>query len=142
MDFREFLEEASKAVTIMEQLDLESDYIDLADIQKLSDEELGKLFFAKTWISGGITGCGHWGQEDSRSVAAEEAQDITPDVSKILMAVDKDSISFVVYMATIQPLVKSTAFSGREDYYGNCDHYSRSYINLKELYDVLYVSSE
>lgn len=141
MDFREFLEKASGEVSLYSDTQALYGYVSKDDLSLFSDDELESVFFHRSWISGGSTGKSCWGGE-SYSRNADAPEDITPDVEKVLIAVGKDDISFVVYMAKIQPLVKSTELSDKSDYYGNYTNYSRLYVNLKALYDVLYGDSE
>lgn len=137
MEFREFVEEASTAVVLLEDLNHQYGLTGKKYIASLSDDDLEKLFFEKTWVSGGHTGKSCWGG-DGYSRDGDTPEDITPDVAKVLMSVGKENIGFVFYMAKIQPLIKSFELSDSSDYYGNYTNYSRLYVNLKELYDVLY----
>lgn len=140
MEFREFVENVSDEVSLYSDTQALYGYISKDDLSLLSDEELESVFFQRSWISGGSTGKSCWGGEAySRDAAAPE--DITPDMEKVLIAVGKENISFVMYMAKIQPLIKSTELSDSSDYYGNYTNYSRLYVNLKALYDVLYGNS-
>lgn len=141
MEFREFVEEASTAVVLLEDLDQQYGSTGKKYIASLSDDTLEKLFFEKTWVSGGHTGMSCWGGE-GYSRDGDTPEDITPDVAKVLMAVGKADLGFVTYMATIQPLIKSSELSDSSDYYGNYTNYARLYVNLKELYDVLYGSND
>lgn len=137
MEFREFVEKAYEEVTLRSNTQAVYQSVSRQDMNAFSDADLEAIFFERSWVSGGQTGGSCWGGEHySRSADAPE--DITPDVAKVLMAVGKENISFVVYMAKIQPLVKTTELSDTSDYYGNYTTYSRVYMNLKELYDVLY----
>lgn len=137
MEFREFLEKASEEVSLMSNSQVLYGYVSSDNLSSMSDDDLESLIFERSWVSGGSTGKSCWGGE-AYSRSADAPEDITPDVSKVLMAVGKENISFVVYMAKIQPLVQSTDLSDNSDYYGNYTTYSRVYVNLKELYDVLY----
>lgn len=141
MDFKEFVREACSAVSLMVDLNSQYSIVSHKDLESFSDEKLEKLFFERTWVSGGHSGKSCWGG-DGYSRDADTPEDITPDVAKVLMAVGKENLSFVQYMATVQPLVKSTELSGSSDYYGNYSNYSRVYVNVKELYDVLYGDSD
>lgn len=137
MEFREFLEKASEEVSLMSNSQVLYGYVSSDNLSSMSDDDLESLIFERSWVSGGSTGKSCWGGE-AYSRSADAPEDITPDVAKVLMAVGKENISFVVYMAKIQPLVQSTDLSDNSDYYGNYTTYSRVYVNLKELYDVLY----
>jgi hypothetical protein len=137
MEFREFLEKASEEVSLLSNSQVLYGYVSSDNLSSMSDDDLESLIFERSWVSGGSTGKSCWGGE-AYSRSADAPEDITPDVAKVLMAVGKENISFVVYMAKIQPLVQSTDLSDNSDYYGNYTTYSRVYMNLKELYDVLY----
>lgn len=137
MEFREFLEKASEEVSLFSNSQVLYGYVSSDNLSSMSDDDLESLIFERSWVSGGSTGKSCWGGE-AYSRSADAPEDITPDVAKVLMAVGKENISFVVYMAKIQPLVQSTDLSDNSDYYGNYTTYSRVYVNLKELYDVLY----
>lgn len=137
MEFREFLEKASEEVSLLSNSQVLYGYVSSDNLSSMSDDDLESLIFERSWVSGGSTGKSCWGGE-AYSRSADAPEDITPDVAKVLMAVGKENISFVVYMAKIQPLVQSTDLSDNSDYYGNYTTYSRVYVNLKELYDVLY----
>lgn len=137
MEFREFLEKASEEVSLLSNSQVLYGYVSSDNLSSMSDGDLESLIFERSWVSGGSTGKSCWGGE-AYSRSADAPEDITPDVAKVLMAVGKENISFVVYMAKIQPLVQSTDLSDNSDYYGNYTTYSRVYMNLKELYDVLY----
>jgi hypothetical protein len=137
MEFREFVEKAFEVVTLYQDPQSVYGSVSRKEFDSLSDTELESLLFERSWVSGGYTGKSCWGGEGyARSGDAPE--DITPDVAKVLLAVDKEDISFVMYMAKIQPLVTSTELSDNSDYYGNYTNYSRLYVNLKALYDVVY----
>lgn len=137
MEFREFVEKAYEEVTLRSDIQAVYQSVSRQDINGFSDAELEPLFFERSWTSGGQTGGSCWGGEHySRSADAPE--NITPDVAKVLKAVGKENITFVDYTLNIDPLVKSTEFSDNSDYYGNYSTYSRVYMNLKDLYDVLY----
>lgn len=137
MEFREFLEKASEEVSLLSNSQVLYGYVPSDKLSSMSDDDLESLIFERSWISGGSTGKSCWGGE-AYSRSADAPEDITPDVAKVLKAVGKEDISFVAYMADIQPLVQSTDLSDHSDYYGNYTTYSRVYVNLKALYDVLY----
>lgn len=141
MEFREFVERAAEEVSLLSDSQVLYGFVSSKNLSSLTDEELESLIFERSWISGGSTGKSCWGGE-AYSREASSPEDITPDVAKVLVAVGKSDLSFVVYMATIQPLVHSTDLSDSSDYYGNYTNYARLYVNLKELYDVLYGSNE
>jgi hypothetical protein len=142
MEFREFLEKAFEEVELYQDVNSLYSNVSKKRLKSLSDEELESLFFQRSWVSGGSTGGSCYGQSDRRSVDADMPEDITQHVAKVLMAVGKEDLSFVRYMATIQPLIKNAELSGSGDYYGNYYDHARVYVNLKELYDVLYGNDE
>jgi len=137
MEFRKFVEKALGEVSLDSNLQSLYGYISAQDIDAMSDAELENVFFEKNWVSGGINGNSCYGRSP-RSVEPSSPEDITPDLAKVLIAVEKSDINFLTYMSKIQPLIKSIDFSMGEDYYGNYYNYSRLYVNLKELYDALY----
>lgn len=141
MEFREFVEKAFEEVSLFNDRNAIYGYISEKKLASLADEELETLFFQRSWVSGGQTGKSCWGGE-GYSRSADTPEDITPDVAKVMIAVGKSDFSFIEYMAKIQPLVKSTELSDNSDYYGNYSNYARLYVNLKELYDVLYPVDE
>lgn len=141
MEFREFVEKASKEVSLFKDKNALYGFVSAKKLDLLDDEELETLFFHRSWVSGGQTGKSCWGGE-GYSRSADTPEDITPDVAKVMIAVGKSDFSFIEYMAKIQPLVKSTELSDNSDYYGNYSNYARLYVNLKELYDVLYSVDE
>jgi hypothetical protein len=137
MEFREFVEKAFEVVTLYKDTQAVYGTVSRKEFESLSDTELESLLFERTWASGGHTGKSCWGGE-GYSRSGDTPEDITPDVAKVLLAVGKSDIGFVTYMATVHPLVKSTSLSDSSDYYGNYTNYARLYVNLKELYDVVY----
>lgn len=141
MEFREFVEKASEEVSLFKDKNVLYGFVSANQLDSLDDEELENLIFQRSWVSGGQTGRSCWGGE-GYSRSADTPEDITPDVAKVMIAVGKSDISFIEYMAKIQPLVKSTELSDNSDYYGNYSNYARLYVNLKELYDVLYPVDE
>jgi len=141
MEFREFLEKASKEVSFSSSSQVLYGHVPSKNLSSMSDDELESLIFERSWVSGGQTGKSCWGGE-GYSRSADTPEDITPDVAKVMVAVGKSNFSFIEYMAKIQPLVKSTELSDSSDYYGNYSNYARLYVNLKELYDVLYPVDE
>lgn len=141
MEFRAFVEKASEEVSLYRDRTAMYGFVSPKQLASMDDSELESLFFHRSWVSGGQTGKICWGGE-GYSRSADTPEDITPDVAKVMIAVGKSNFSFIEYMAKVQPLVRSTELSDSSDYYGNYSNYARLYVNLKELYDVLYPVDE
>lgn len=137
MNFLDFLKTVGSVTDICNNLDEQKSFVNLKAVDKFPVEQLESLFIEKNWVSGGSMGRSCYGTK-AYSVSSEDPEDITPVLAKVLKAVGKENMNFLTYVSDVQPLIKTYEFSTKPDWYSNYYKYSRVYVNLKELYDVLY----
>lgn len=137
MNFLEFLKAVGSVTDVYNNLEDRYSFVSLKEVEKIQTEQLESLFIGKHWVSGGSMGRSCYGTK-AYAVSGESPEDITPDLAKVLKSVDKENINFLTYVSSVQPIIKNHAFSTKPDWYHNYYDHTWVYVNLKELYDVLY----
>ncbi len=135
MEFKEFVLSVEKkfSLTFLDSRPYFS--FSRKEIESMSDKELSNLVMQRNWFSRGMQGGNCYSNEADIAVEGSTQEDINPDLASVVELLAPD-ITVLKYFSKIQPLIKYTEVSQFE-YYGNYSVYTRVYVNLKELYDVL-----
>lgn len=137
MEFREFVIAVAKNNTLINRLSEPYGYVNDRELAKMNAKELDELAIEESWISGGLTGGSCYSNDDHYAVDPSEPIDINPKLASVVEEFKPDTL-MSYYFKTINPLIKNISYS-KGEYYGNYYNYSRVYVNLRELYDVLFV---
>jgi len=134
---KEFAISISSHISLSKDLQIPYGNLSQKEIKKLDDNEYSSLFFENTWVSGGQSGGNCWaeGPQEYSPVSAE-----TPgNLNEPLLSIIKEfcpNMTAIFFFENITPLVKYYNFTESE-YYGNYYEYTRVYVMVEELFDVL-----
>ena len=132
MEYQQFLE-TIKEHKINFRRDNAYDMNDYSWMRSKSDT-VKRDYIHEDWIVGGMTGCNCWGDNDDRSVTAEEEPEF--EYLDVILSIFCPNITFLNYKQKILPLIKTEDYTQNE-YYGNHYDKRRKVIFLDELYEVV-----